>query len=595
MSDELRDIQRPAQWGVFIAAGILALRLTAYAMTGSLAVLADSIEPLFNLLAAAVTLLGVGAARRPADRGHPFGHHKLEFVAVGFHGAMALSGVIVVGGVGWFQWSRDWPVRPTPTAVGLFVGSIALSALLAAAQREAGRRHRSPALRAAARHARLDVLVGLAVLGSLLVAGAEAWQWVDFVVSVGVVVVVAYGALRLLRQALRGLMDTAAEELLERLAAGLDEAVEPPVIGYHDLRCRDAGGHVYLEFHLQFAPGTSLESAHDRAEAVEARLEAIAGDADATAHLEPADEVRDDAPLVVAEAGAGEQARRRAAARSLAVAVLLLAVKLAAWLVTGSAAVLSDALESVVNVAAAALALYSVMLARSGSDRDHPFGHHKVEFLAAGFEGALIVIAAAAIVWSAVHRLLGQAEPRNLGWGLALVLVAGGINALLGVYLVGAGRRLESVTLVADGRHVLADVWSSVAVVVGLVVVGTTGWQPADPLVALAVAGYILVTGAALLREALRGVLDTVDAAMLARAEAVLEAARHAGRIVGWHQLRVRDAGSYRFADAHIQLPPATSLRAAHEVSEQLEDELEAALAPAGAILHAEPHHEVRE
>jgi len=174
------------------------------------------------------------------------------------------------------------------------------------------------------------------------------------------------------------------------------------------------------------------------------------------------------------------------------------------------------------------------------------------------------------------------------------VVVAGLVNGALGWYLFRAGRQLASLTLEADGRHVLADVWTSAGVVGGLAIVALVRIPILDPLLALVVAGYLVVTGLQLTRRALHGVTDTVDADTVERSAKVLDSAAARGEILSWHKLRVRDAGAIRFVEAHIQLPDGHSLASAHDVSEQLEARLEDVLAPASAILHAEPAGEVR-
>ncbi len=371
-------------------------------MTRSAAVLADAIEPFFNLVAAGVTVIGVQAGRRPADEAHPYGHRKLEYVVVLVHGAMVCTGALVVAYAGLWQLASGVPVQPTPAATALFGVSIGLSYWLGRRLVERGREYDSPALAAAGRHALFDVWIAVGVLANLLLANRHGLFWLDAALSAAIIVAIVSGAARLIIKAVAGLMDTAQPgvrtAVQEVLASGHDDRV----VGYHDIRCRDSGGIIFVDFHLQFAEGTSLEEAHDLAEAIEVAVEAAVGSAEATAHLEPDSEVRADrrpqrGPLTAREIG-----RRRAAALSLTVAVLLGAIKFAAFAVTGSSAILSDAMESLVNVVAAAFAIYSVRLSRSGADDEHPYGHYKVEYLAAAFEGMLIILAAVAIVLAAV-------------------------------------------------------------------------------------------------------------------------------------------------------------------------------------------------
>jgi cation diffusion facilitator family transporter len=413
-------------------------------------------------------------------------------------------------------------------------------------------------------------------------------------VSLVLVGVTVYHAVQLLGRSLQGLMDAVRPDIRAGVITALQARVGQDLVGFHDVRLRDGGGHLFIDFHLQFPEGTSLEAAHDLAEVIEDEVEATVSSAEATAHIEPFDQVRGDREAAPRAASPREAGRRKAATVSLVTAVTLTVVKLTAAALTGSAAVLSDGLESLVNIVAAGFAVFSVRVSRSGADARHPYGHYKIEFLAAALEGGMIILAATLIIAAAVPRLLSGAEASNLEMGLALVAGAAIANAVLGVYLVRAGRRLASLTLEADGHHVLSDVVTSAGVLVGLAVVRLTGWAPADPLTAIALAFYILWAGLRLVARAFGGLTDRVDPAVGAAAARVLDEAKAAGRIIGWHKLRVRDAGARRFLEAHIQLPEGASLADAHQVSEEIEAELEAALHPADAILHAEPASEAR-
>ncbi|MBI5832171.1 MAG: cation diffusion facilitator family transporter [Armatimonadetes bacterium] len=575
--------------GLLAAGLILVLRLISWWLTGSLAVLADTLDPLLNMAAASLTLIGVLGARRPADETHPYGHRALEHLVVGVQGALALTGVGVVGVAACYQLRSGQPVTPTAAAAVLFALSLGANAVVARRQRAAGQACGSPAMVASADHARIDVLVGVGVLANLLLAGVYRLIWLDLAVSALVVYLVLRHALGLLRRAALGLLDTAPAQAHSRATSALRGLVGTELLGHHDVRCRDAGGYTFVDFHVQFAEGTSLERAHLLAEDAEDAVEQAVGFCDATAHIETHAQVRDDRDHEPPASGPEERGRRRAAKISLTIAALLMAVKLTAALVTGSAAVLSDALESIVNVLGASFAIYSISLARSGSDRSHPFGHQKIEFLAAGFEGSLIGLAGVLIMIAAGSRLVSGAQVENLGSGLALVVVATVVNGLLGLFLVRQGKLLGSLTLVADGHHVLTDVYTSFGVLGGLVVVMVTGWQLADPIVAIIVACGILYTASQLVRKSLHGVMDSVDPETLESARAVLRAAESAEHIAGWHRLRVRDVGERRFIDAHAQFADGTSLDQAHEVSERLEALLAEALAPADATIHAEP------
>ena len=281
--------------------------------------------------------------------------------------------------------------------------------------------------------------------------------------------------------------------------------------------------------------------------------------------------------------------RVRAGGVSLAVGVLVFAGKLAAWWATGSAAVLSDALESVVNVAAAALLLYSLVVAARPADRDHPYGHGKVEYFSAGVEGTLIGVAALVILFEAVAALIAGPRIRNLDAGLVIVALLTGLNALLGAYLVRAGRSLNSVALVADGRHVLTDVWTSVGVVLGLGAVRITGWVVLDPLVAIAVAFNILHTGWRLLRTAVGGLMDEADEDLLERVAAALEKEREPSWI-DVHGLRTFGSGALRHTDLHLAVPRYFDAERLHGIHARVRNVVLTATAmPGDVLVHFDP------
>src|SRR5437867_2176636 len=209
--------------------------------------------------------------------------------------------------------------------------------------------------------------------------------------------------------------------------------------------------------------------------------------------------------------------RLRAGLISLAVSVVLLGAKYQAYLLTGSTAILSDALESIVNVVAAVFALGGLIFAGRPADRNHPYGHGKIEFFSAAFEGGLIAFASVVIVYQAARILIAGAEVRQIGAGVVIVLATGMVNLILGWYLVRTGRRYQSLTLVADGKHVIADFWTSAGVVVGLLLVNLTGLAWLDPVVALLVALSLMWTGFRLVRHAAGGLLDEEDPILLTR------------------------------------------------------------------------------
>jgi cation diffusion facilitator family transporter len=243
-----------------------------------------------------------------------------------------------------------------------------------------------------------------------------------------------------------------------------------------------------------------------------------------------------------------------AARLALVTGVVILLGKLGAYLATGSTAVLSDALESVVNVVAALLLLYSISLAAEPADSNHPYGHGKVEFFSAGVEGTLIVIAALVIGVEASRELWRGPELYNLDFGLVLIAVLTGLNAAVGRYLIRTGERTRSLALVADGKHLMTDVVTSVGVVAALIVVRLTGWVILDPLMALAVAANILRTGAALLRQAVAGLMDEADLELLGSLSQALEARRDPAWI-DVHSLRAWRSGALHHIDLHLVVP----------------------------------------
>jgi cation diffusion facilitator family transporter len=277
----------------------------------------------------------------------------------------------------------------------------------------------------------------------------------------------------------------------------------------------------------------------------------------------------------------------------LLVGVLLLAVKYVAYLHTGSAAILSDALESIVNVVAALFALGVLVFAGRPADRNHPYGHGKVEFFSAAFEGGLIAFAAVLIMYEVAQTLVRGAEVQQLGAGLAIVVAAGLVTLLLGVFLVRTGRRASSLTLTADGQHVLSDFWTSLGIVIGLVLVRVTGLAWLDPLVAALVAVNLMRTGVGLVRHAAGGLLDEEDPLLLERLRAILDR-RLGGGVIRVHQLRAIRSGRYTHVEAHLVVPEFWSIERAHELSERLGAEVMGELGMEGELVfHTDPCHRV--
>jgi cation diffusion facilitator family transporter len=279
----------------------------------------------------------------------------------------------------------------------------------------------------------------------------------------------------------------------------------------------------------------------------------------------------------------------RAAIVSLLVACALLGVKYAAYEMTGSAAVLSDALESIANVVAALFAVSVLIFAGRPADRNHPYGHGKMEFFSAVFEGGLIAFAAVLIVWKSVQDLLAGPQLRAIEVGIALTVAAGLVNAALGWFLLTTGRRLHSITLVADGKHVLSDFWTTVGVVVGLALVRLTGRPWFDPVAALVVAGNLAVTGVRLVRRAAGALLDEEDTALLTQLLQAFEGSLRPG-IIRIHRLRARRAGRFTHVDGHLIVPEYWTVEEAHDATDRFAARVIDALPIDGEIIfHEDP------
>jgi cation diffusion facilitator family transporter len=281
-----------------------------------------------------------------------------------------------------------------------------------------------------------------------------------------------------------------------------------------------------------------------------------------------------------------------AASVSLVVGALLMGVKFYAYHRTGSSAILSDAMESIVNVVAALFALVSVIYAASPPDSEHPYGHGKIEFFAAGFEGSLIIVAGCAIIWESWDKLFTPVPLSNLDQGLLLLAGSGLVNLLLGLGLVRTGKRLGSVTLTADGMHVLTDVYTSGGVLIGLFLVRLTGVYWLDPAVACLMAANILVTGYRLMRQAFAGLMQEADPRLLDEICVVLSTRRKSAWI-GIHRLRAWRSGNRAHIDFHLILPRDLTLEAAHAEVNAVEDILRAKYGnQADLLIHADPCHD---
>ncbi|MDR0997265.1 MAG: cation diffusion facilitator family transporter [Zoogloeaceae bacterium] len=279
---------------------------------------------------------------------------------------------------------------------------------------------------------------------------------------------------------------------------------------------------------------------------------------------------------------------RRYALLSLVAAVLTIGLKLFAWKLTGSVGLLSDAYESLVNLAGALMALWMLQVAARPADAEHEYGHTKAEYFASGLEGLLILLAAALIAVAAVKRLIAPVPLEAIGLGLGLSLLATAINLGVGLVLLRVGKKENCITLEADGKHLLTDVWTSVGVVAGIGAVWLTGWLWLDPVIALLVAAQIVATGLGLTRRSVSGLMDaTLSAEDRAQVEAALAPYRAEG--IDFHALRSRQAGARRFLSFHVLMPGHWTIQAGHDKVEEIEAALRARLPRLHISSHLEP------
>ena len=258
---------------------------------------------------------------------------------------------------------------------------------------------------------------------------------------------------------------------------------------------------------------------------------------------------------------------------SVAAALVTMALKTLAWSITGSVGLLSDAMESLVNLASALFAMAMVAIARRPADADHPFGHAKAEYFSSAFEGALIALAATAIVWTALPRFAAPQPLVSLGWGMALSVGSSVINGVLAWHMLRAGRVHRSIALEADARHLYTDVWTSAGVVLGLALVTLTGWLWLDPLLAILVALNILREGARLIWRSVEGLMDSaLEPEVCAQIDRTL--AQFAHTTVRFDHLVTRRAGQHRFVDLHMHMPAAWTLGRAAAVRTSVEQAL---------------------
>ncbi|QQR72637.1 MAG: cation transporter [Holophagales bacterium] len=284
---------------------------------------------------------------------------------------------------------------------------------------------------------------------------------------------------------------------------------------------------------------------------------------------------------------------RRATFASLVVGLAVMGLKFVAFTLTGSVALLSDALESIVNVVAAVAAMIAIRVALRPADETHPFGHHKAEYFSAGLEGALILVAAGTIFYEAVAKLSHPEPPNQLGLGLAFSVVASLANLALALLLIRTGTRHRSPALVADGRHVQSDVISSFGVLIGIGLAWATGWWILDPIVAILVALQILWIGAKTVWGSMGGLMDeALPAATIAEIAATIQGSM--GQALEFHDLRTRQAGPTTFVEFHLVVPGALPVAEAHGVCDEIERALSERFGGAHISIHVEPEGEAR-
>lgn len=275
---------------------------------------------------------------------------------------------------------------------------------------------------------------------------------------------------------------------------------------------------------------------------------------------------------------------------SVATAVTTIILKLGAFWITDSVGLLSDALEGSVNLVAALVALLSLRIAARPPDDSHEYGHDKVEYFSSGTEGTLILLASISIAATSINRLLHPQPLQQIGVGLVISLIAAGMNAIVGQILIRTGKTHDSITLEADGHHLMSDVWTSVGVAVGVSAAVFTGFEWLDPVVALLVGLRIGWAGIQLMRRSARGLMDyTLPAEERMRVEEILNryAASHE---VDWHALRTRQAGARRFVSVHLLVPGRWTVQQAHDFSEQVETDLRQMLPRISVLTHIEPY-----
>ena len=273
---------------------------------------------------------------------------------------------------------------------------------------------------------------------------------------------------------------------------------------------------------------------------------------------------------------------------SIAAALITIALKAGAYVLTGSVGLLSDAIESIVNLFAAIMALSMLTIAARPADESHAYGHGKAEYFSSNMEGILILVAAVGIMVTAVERIINPREIEQVGIGLAVSVVATLVNFVVARVLLKAGKQYGSITLEADSHHLMTDVWTSIGVLVGVGAAGLTGWSILDPIIALAVSVNIIYTGMQLIRRSVEGLMDaSLSKDEMQAVEDVLAKYREQG--IAFHALRTRQAGARHFISVHVLVPGKLTVHDAHHIAEDIENEIRAVVQNSVAFTHLEP------
>lgn len=273
---------------------------------------------------------------------------------------------------------------------------------------------------------------------------------------------------------------------------------------------------------------------------------------------------------------------------SILAALVTIALKGGAYLITGSVGLLSEAFESLANLASAVVALVALRIAARPADEEHAYGHTKAEYFSSGFEGALILAAAVGIAWTAGARLLSPRPIESVGIGLVISLVASAVNFGVARMLIGVGRRYGSISLEADAHHLMTDVWTSVGVILGVGAAAVSGWDRLDPIIAVVVALNIVRIGVTLIRRSMLGLLDTaLPGETRQTIEEILSA--YVSQGVRYHALRTRQAGRRRFISFHVLVPGAWSVQKGHDLLEEIEELVRTRVPMSTVFTHLEP------